>query len=359
MGPRTLLPLLRNGADVAALAEEPPPDFTPRQREAVRSVSEAALERSMGWLEDPNCHLVPFGSRYYPERLAALPDAPVALFVLGDPGLLGAPQIAIVGSRNPTRGGIQTAQEFARHFSANGITVTSGLALGIDSAAHRGALQGSGGTIAVTGTGLDRVYPAANRELAGAIAKRGALVSEFPPGTAAKAGHFPRRNRIISGLSLGVLVVEAALKSGSLITARQAGEQGREVFAIPGSIHNPLARGCHRLIRQGAKLVEQADDVLEELAPQLRPWLEKSSPEKQQEPEPEPQTDASDPDYQNLLDAMGFDPVSTDTLVARTGLPAEVVSSMLLLLEMEDVVTLAPGGLYCRRPPSNGTEQEF
>jgi len=349
VGPATLNPLLRSGFTPEALLAAPPPQLPGRARAALESSDPKRIEASLAWLEGPGCHLVTQGSPLYPGALKALPDAPLALFVRGDPGILASPQIAMVGSRNPTRGGIETTREFAAHFARNGLTVTSGLALGIDRAAHEGALEGGGPTIAVTATGPDRVYPASHRELAHAIAETGALVSEFPPGTGPKPGHFPRRNRIISGLSLGVLVVEAALRSGSLITARFAAEQGREVFAIPGSIHNPLARGCHRLIREGAKLVETAGDVLEELAPALEQWLRREPAEKHPSLEaPEPAGEP-DPEYQNLLNAMGFDPVSADMLVERTGLAPETVSSMLLLLELEGRVSPVPGGLYARR----------
>jgi len=345
VGPSRLIPFLASGRDPESLHHDPPAELPEAAREALRHPDAAGMEASLSWLAGPDCHLVPYGSAHYPSRLAALADAPVALFVRGDPTHLTTPQLAVVGSRNPTRGGAETAYEFAAHFAANGLTVTSGLALGIDRAAHEGALAGGGPTVAVLGTGPDRVYPARHRELAHAVAEQGALVSEYPPGTPPRAGHFPRRNRIISGLSLGVLVVEAALGSGSLITARLAAEQGREVFAIPGSIHNPLARGCHQLIRQGAKLVETAGDILEELAPQLKTWLAPPSPENDEAPTT---SGPSDPDYARLLEAMGFDPVSPDQLVTRTGLPPEAVASMLLLLELEGQVTPVPGGRYQR-----------
>jgi DNA processing protein len=277
--------------------------------------------------------------------LREIPDPPPLLFVHGDPEVLHTPQLAMVGSRNPSVSGSETAREFAYHLATSGLSITSGLAIGIDGASHAGALDAGGITIAVTGTGLDRVYPASQHDLAHRIAEQGALVSEFPPQTQVKSGNFPRRNRIISGLALGTLVVEAAHKSGSLITARLASEQGREVFAIPGSIHNPMARGCHRLIRQGAKLVETANDVLEELAPLLQ----------ELEPLPHQGTQESlelrdelDAEYQLLLKCMGFDPTPIDLLIERSGLTAEVVSSMLILLELEGHVSSAPGGIYCR-----------
>ena len=231
-------------------------DPQPRRRRARRD------ER---WLAGAGRSLVTWGSPGYPALLASIEDAPLTLFVEGDAGALALPQLAIVGSRNPTQIGRDTASQFAKHLAASGLAITSGLALGIDAAAHRGALLGPGRTIAVLGCGLDRIYPRENTELARQIVASGALVSDLPTGVPPLKQHFPRRNRIISGLSVGTLVVEAALQSGSLITARLAGEQGREVFAIPGSIHSPLSRGCHRLIRQGAKLVESVDDIFPEL----------------------------------------------------------------------------------------------
>jgi DNA processing protein len=276
--------------------------------------------------------------------------------VQGDLGLLQSPQLAIVGSRNPTVSGTANAREFAAFLASTGLTITSGLAIGIDGAAHKGALS-RGTSIAVTGTGLDRVYPAAHRKLAHQLAEQGALVSEYPPGTPPKAENFPRRNRIISGLSVGVLVVEATLRSGSLITARLALEQGREVFAIPGSIHNPQARGCHRLIREGAKLVESAQDIFEELESLLGTLYE---PATESSPAAASETLLTDPEYIHLLEAMGFDPISVDELIVRTGLTPESVSSMLLLLELEGHVSSAPGGYYSRtgKPDSRAGGRE-
>ncbi|MBU0499819.1 MAG: DNA-processing protein DprA [Gammaproteobacteria bacterium] len=305
----------------------------------------AALERELGWLECPGHHLITILSDDYPKLLRDLPDPPPLLFVCGDPELLHLPQLAVVGSRRPSPGGQKTARDFSKHLAFRGLAITSGLADGIDGAAHRGALEG-GRTLAVMGTGVDRIYPACNRELAHAIVGGGgALVSELPLGSAPLAGNFPRRNRIISGLSLGVLVVEAALRSGSLITARLASEQGREVFAIPGSIHNPMARGCHALIRNGAKLVESAQDIVEELAPLLGTLLEEESEGKSSAAGDQPKVDE---DYRQLLENMGFDPVTVDELVQRSGRRVEEVSSMLLLLELEGHVLSAPGGFYCR-----------
>ncbi len=305
---------------------------------------EEAVMPDLEWLEQPGSHLLTFHSENYPPLLRQLPDPPPLLFIKGDPTLLGTPQLAIVGSRSPSPGGAETAFEFARHLSACGLTITSGLALGIDAAAHRGALQGQGSTIAVMGTGLDRVYPATHRELAHEIAECGALVSELPIGTLPAKANFPRRNRIIAGLSLGTLVVEAAIHSGSLITARLAGEQGKEVFAIPGSIHNPLARGCHRLIREGAKLVETGEDILEELAGVIPSAIENGHAAEQPAATPV----ELDREYTRLLEIMGHDPVTVDTLVDRSGLTTEEVSSMLLVLELQDHVASMPGGLYSR-----------
>ena len=346
IGPATLRPLLREGTTAQDILRHPPQGLSEHARSLLKQPDWKQVDSDQRWLESPDAHFLPLSSTQYPQFLKDTPDAPLGLFVLGQLSSLTLPQVAMVGSRNPSRGGAQTAWEFARHFCRSGLVVTSGLALGIDAASHRGALAGGGPTLAVMATGLDRVYPASNRNLAHEIAANGALISEFPPGTSPRRGHFPRRNRIISGLSQGVLVVEAALKSGSLITARLAGEQGREVFAIPGSIHNPLARGCHRLIREGAKLVETAADVLEELAPKLQQFLLESDP--QGSDPPRTISEPYDDEHHQLLDAMGFDPVSTDTLVERTGLPPEAVSSMLLLLEMEGRVASEPGGLFVR-----------
>jgi DNA processing protein len=312
------------------------------------------VDRDLQWLEaSPAHHLVPLTDPRFPTRLREIADPPLALLAVGDLDLLERPQLAIVGSRNPTPGGRRTAREFARHLAASGLGITSGLAEGIDAAAHEGALDGDGMTLAVMGTGPDRVYPASNRELARRIAASGLLVTEFLPGTGPHPGHFPRRNRIIAALSLGVVVVEAAEKSGSLITARLATEYGREVFAIPGSIHNPLARGCHRLIRQGAKLVETAADILEEIAPLL--WSG-ALPQNDAVTPSASGTAPLDPEYQQLLDLLGFDPTGIDALVEASGLTAEAVSSMLLMLELQGHVTAFPGGRYSRVTPDLGSD---
>ena len=269
VGCQTLNTLLVGGMPATQVLAQPPASLPVALRDYLRAPDWPGAEADMRWLEQTRNFLLRITDPGYPALLRELPSPPSALFLHGDPDLLGLPQLAIVGSRNPSTGGRRTAGEFAGFLAASGLIVASGLATGIDAAAHRGALDADGLTLAVTGTGLDRVYPARNRALAHDIAMNGLLVSEFPCGTPPLPGNFPRRNRILAGLSLGTLVVEAATQSGSLITARLAAEAGREVFAIPGSIHNPLARGCHALIRDGAKLVETGQHVLEELAPLL------------------------------------------------------------------------------------------
>ena len=308
-------------------------------------VDAAAVE--LEWLAQPHCHVVTRADVHYPPLLREIADPPPLLFVRGVKEVLTLAQIAVVGSRNPTPTGCENAHGFARTLAQMGLVISSGLALGIDACAHRGALEAGGLTIAVAATGLDRVYPARHRELAHAITQHGALISEFPLGSPPRRDHFPRRNRIISGMSTGVLVVEAALQSGSLITARLAVEQGREVFAIPGSIHSPLARGCHVLIRQGAKLVETAQDIVEELGPLLGAQAQQADsairaeiasvlPEGQQE-------------FDLVLVHVGHDPMSVDALVDRSGLTPEVISSMLLQMELYGLVEACPGGKYQRK----------
>jgi DNA processing protein len=310
------------------------------------------VDADRAWLDRPDHHLIMLGGADYPVMLSQLADAPLGLFVSGDPTLLLLPQLAIVGSRNPTPYGRDLAESFAKHLSHCGLCITSGLAAGIDAASHRGALAGSGATLAVCGTGVDVIYPASSAALAAEIERRGALVSEFPLGTPPRKHHFPQRNRIISGLSLGTLVVEAALHSGSLITARQAGDQGREVFAIPGAIHNPLAKGCHQLIRQGAKLVDSAEDILNELGPLTASMRNAASAETGKRVDSKDISQARlDKDYKILLDALGFEPLGVDQLVARSGLSADAVASMLLILELEGHVESYPGGMYLRAGP--------
>lgn len=292
------------------------------------------------WLESPDAHFIPCTDPAYPPLLNELPGAPAWLYIKGRPEVLHRPMLAIVGSRNATPQGRRDAAAFAQHLAESGLTIVSGLAEGIDTAAHDGGLDGNGSGVAVVGTGLDRVYPAKNRDLAHRLSASGALVSEFALGTPPKPGHFPRRNRIISGLALGVLVVEAAPQSGSLITARLAGEQGREVFAIPGSIHSPQSKGCHQLIRQGAKLVESAQDILEELR---GTW----APARTRPVEPELLRDSS-PET-GLLSLLDSTPRSLDELAARSGLTVDRLSAMLLTLELEGRIAPVPGGFYQRQ----------
>jgi DNA processing protein len=298
-----------------------------------------AVERALDWAKQPGCAIVALGDASYPGLLLEIADPPVLLYARGRLELLERAALAVVGSRNATAQGVRDAERFARTFSEAGLTIVSGLALGIDAAAHRGALQGAGSTIAVLGTGIDRIYPARNQALGEAIAERGLLLSEFALGAAPAAHHFPRRNRLISGLARGCLVVEAALGSGSLITARSAAEQGREVFALPGSIHSPLAKGCHQLIRSGAKLVESAEDVLSELTGFVRSAAASTLPVA---------GGALQADAARLLEQMDFAPVGVDALSARAGQPAERVVAQLLELELAGRVAALPGGLFQR-----------
>ena len=288
------------------------------------------------WLEEAGNSIITLGDPRYPQALLHIPDPPPLLYLKGRPDLLNLPALAIVGSRNATPQGAALAESFARTLSDAGLTIVSGLALGIDAAAHRGGLAGSARSVAVVGTGLDVVYPARNRALAHALAEGGALVSELPLGTGPIAGNFPRRNRLIGGLARGCLVIEAAAHSGSLITARLANKQGREVFAVPGSIHSPLSKGCHLLIKQGAKLVESAQDILEELHIPVR------GPAASEAPAP------AGPRERALLDHLGFDPCDIDTLSTRSGLASDVVSALLTQLEIDGIVAAVPGGRYQR-----------
>jgi DNA processing protein len=291
------------------------------------------LAASLDWADEDNNRLMTLADNDYPVGLLETSDPPPLLYLKGQSALLQHKAIAIVGSRNATPQGVANAEAFARELSDNGFGIVSGLALGIDAAAHRGGLQGVGSSIAVVATGLDTVYPARNRSLAHELAQQGLLVSEFALGTRPMAGNFPRRNRLISGLSLGVLVVEAAIKSGSLITARYAIEQGREVFAIPGSVHSPVSKGCHALIKQGAKLVETSADILEEFGRTAGTVnTETTQPPQSKHPE--------------LLHSIGFDPVDLDTICARSGLTAENASAMLLELELEGTVVRIAGGRF-------------
>ena len=294
----------------------------------------AEIEAAVTWAASPGNRILTLADADYPQALLECADPPTLIYLKGEASLLNERCLAIVGSRNPTPQGEANAVAFAGELAAAGLTIVSGLALGIDAAAHRGALKAGGHTIAVIGTGADRIYPARNRELAHAIGERGAILSEFPLGTPPLAGNFPRRNRLIAGLSRGCLVVEAAAQSGSLITARLAAESGREVFAIPGSIHSPLSKGCHQLIRQGAKLVDAAGDVLEELG-----WASAR---------PAEPAHAAAPAADALLSALGQDPCTLDVLAARAGLTPDALLAMLLQLELEGHVASLPGGRYQR-----------
>ena len=345
--PRALA-MLRHARGVVEASDASRADagLSPAARGFLSSKQAALSSLERAWLDNPHHHVVPFTDPRYPALLRKSERHPIALYVAGNPAVLNDPQLAIVGSRNPTPQGQETAHEFSEYLAGRGLAITSGLALGVDSAAHRGALKVQGITLAVLGSGVDVIYPRSNLPLAGEIQQQGALISGFPLGTAPRPQHFPQRNGIIAGLSLGTLVVEAARRSGSLITARLAANQGREVFAIPGSIHNPLSRGCHELIRQGAKLTETAHDILSELnfsaffslvagAPRVPAAAANSA-------------SGMDKEHKILLDALGFDPADLDVLVARTGFRAEAVSSMMLILELEGHVQAAPGGRYSR-----------
>ena len=328
--------------------------LSPAMIRSLRQPDPAAMEGCLDWLKADNHHLITLDDPLYPPLLKSVEEPPLALFVVGDPGHLVRPQVAIVGSRNATTGGLDHARDFAATLARAGFVVTSGLADGVDGQAHAGCLDAGGQTLAVMGTGPDRVYPARHKALARRICQHGALITQFVPGTEPKPGHFPVRNRIISGMTLGTLVVEAGLRSGSLITARQAADQGREVFAIPGSVHNSLARGCHRLIRDGARLVETADEVVEALAPlaeelagEIGKLLASDLPPALDKSRKAPHL-LDDPDYQRLLDALGFDPTPVDQVIQRSQLTAAEVSSMLLMLELDGLVDTHPGGRYSR-----------
>lgn len=295
---------------------------------------ETSAEDTLIWLQNEQNHVLTLADAEYPQTLLEIADPPPILYAKGNLHWLNTLGIAVVGSRNASPQGEKNAEDFSQALAHHGYTIISGMALGVDGAAHRGALKANGATIAVVGTGLDIVYPARHRELAHQIAERGLILSEFPLGTPSKAQNFPRRNRIISGLSLGCLVVEANVQSGSLITARLAAEQGREVFAIPGSIHSPVSKGCHQLIKQGAKLVDDIQDIVDELGIISR---ENNFPEPKKSLESNP-----------LLDSMGFEPVTIEALLERSGLTSENLSAMLLMLELESKVASLPGGRYQR-----------
>lgn len=345
VGPVRLRRLLGHFGDIknlfsASSVELKEVGASPEQIDSFKKINWRQVEADLQWAEKENCHLIPWDSEEYPALLKEIPDAPSLLYVKGNKELLAQPQIAMVGTRNPSMTGQQNAEEFAVALTQAGLLVTSGLAIGIDGVSHRGALKVGGKTIAVLGSGLARIYPQSHVTLAHDIIANGAIVSEFAPNMPPKAQYFPMRNRIISGLSLGVLIIEAALRSGSLITARYAVDQGREVFALPGSLHNPLARGCHYLIRQGAKLVETAQDILEELGTINAFVVNKIN-------KPPEETKAHET-YEFLLNMIGYDPTSLDTIIVRSGLTPGEVSSMLLMLELKGCIGVGSGG-YIRK----------
>jgi DNA processing protein len=300
------------------------------------------IEESLYWGEQPDQSWLTIKDARYPDLLQGIDDPPIILGIRGNAELLSDPQIAVVGSRNASKNAQLIAEDFASHLSKAGITITSGLALGIDAAAHRGGLSGQGSTVAVVATGLDRIYPAANQQLGRQVAEEGAMISEFPLGTKPLSRFFPQRNRIISGLSVGTLVVEAALKSGSLITARTAIEQGREVFAIPGSIHNPQAKGCHALIKQGAKLVESGQDVFEELIPQLQHSLHL------EETTPVSASSSSQSPSSPLLQWIEFEPIGLDELAVLSKMPVSSLQAELLMLEISGYIEKLSAGRWQR-----------
>jgi DNA processing protein len=315
----------------------------------IRQPDWKAAADDLAWIRDNNSHIITINDPDYPSNLRAIHAPPPLLYVRGDLTVLHKPQIAIVGTRNPSHAGYELAGLFANQLVDFGFVIVSGLASGIDEAAHWGALEGNGNTIAVMGTGLNRIYPAKNHNLAHKMVQQGgALVSEFSPLIAAKHENFPRRNRTISGMSLGVVVVEAGKNSGALITARMAMEQGREVFAVPGSIHSEVARGCHALIKQGAKLVENTQDILNEILIHVPAKIYQQTLPIVKQVTNLANTDNLDPQYQIVLDYMGNSPISIDSLVDKSNISAEDLSSMLLILELKGLVSSRAGGLYIR-----------
>ena len=321
---------------------------------AICNPDEAQIESDLQWLSQANRHLLCWDDDAYPVLLRRISNPPAALFIEGDPGCLWQPQIAVIGSRNPTAGGLDHARDFASTLARQGMTITSGLASGIDTAAHVAALDAGALTIAVNGTGLDQVYPASSRNVAQRIRSQGAMISELPLGSQPKRQHFPSRNRIISGLSLAVLVIEAGLNSGTLITARKAAEQGRDVFALPGSLNNPMAKGCHRLIREGARLVETVADIMQELGPlaaelqiEIRQRLDQLDDVPEQ-PVKTSQTLLDDTDYRTVWDLIGYDPKPMDVIIEQSGLSAREISSMLLMMELKGMVIKHSNGRYVR-----------
>ena len=341
LGAQTFCHLLKAFGDPANIFATPFKQLTEIVTEKIaidisKGADEDALKNTIQWLSQPNNYLVTLDDMHYPKALLEINDPPPFLYAKGNLALLNQPSIAIVGSRSASVQGEKNAEAFAQGLCENGLCVVSGMALGIDGAAHRGALKANGATVAVVGTGLDIVYPAKHRDLAHQIIeKNGLIISEFALGTPSKPQNFPKRNRIISGLSLGCLVVEANLQSGSQITARLAGEQGREVFAIPGSIHSPMSKGCHQLIKQGAKLVDDLRDIIDEIGIEniTRQNAENSSA---------PEASAE----HKLLDLMGFEPTSLEALVHLSDLTVSELSSILMMLELEGKIASLNGGLY-------------
>lgn len=355
LGPATLAKLLPYYGDAQTLVENAADavrKFSLNQQIATSLAQPdwTGVEQDLNWLSQysDNKSILTWDQALFPDALRSLSSPPIVLFCRGNLSLLAQPQLAMVGTRNPTTQGRETAYSFAADMGRKGITITSGLALGIDAAAHQGALSVSSDTIAVMGTGLERVYPARHHQLAHQVAQQGLLISEFTPDTAARPEYFPRRNRLISGLSLGVLVVEAALKSGSLITARVASEQGKEVFAIPGSIHSPMAKGCHELIRQGAKLVECSQHILEELAPQLQRFLTDDDDIAVQNAvkntAPVMANVELDSEQQRLLEWIQHEVTSVDVVAVQSGLAIDTIYSGLMMLELAGLIRSVPGG---------------
>jgi len=321
---------------------------------AITHPDEEQIESGLQWLAQSDHHLLCWDDDAYPVLLRRIANPPAALFVDGDPGCLWQPQIAVIGSRNPTAGGLDHARDFARTLARQGMTITSGLASGIDTASHVAALDAGALTIAVNGTGLDRVYPSSSRAVAARIRSQGAMISELPLGSPPKRQHFPSRNRIISGLSLAVLVIEAGLNSGTLITARKAAEQGRDVFALPGSLNNPMAKGCHRLIREGARLVETTADIMQELGPvaaelqmEIRQRLDLPD-EPAEKPVSLQDTLLDDADYSAVWNVLAHDPKPMDVIIEQSGLSAREISSMLLMMELKGLVKKHGNGHYVR-----------
>ena len=366
VGPSTLAQLFQQFSDIPALFGAPelinrlnlPPARKTALENTLKNPDWKAVEQDLSWAEQQDNHILRINQPDYPKLLKQIHSPPVILFVKGQVDIVNDIQLAMVGSRNPTADGRDSAWQFARHLAAHGMVITSGMALGIDAQSHYGALAADEGrSIAVAGTGLDRIYPARHKELAWRLIEHGAIISEYPLGTGPLKHHFPQRNRIISGLSVGTLVVEAALKSGSLITAYEALEQSREVFAIPGSIHNPLSRGCHQLIKSGAKLVETADDILEELASliQVPRHSEDASQKLKVSVPPGPAIDPLLPKIQQqLLKHIGYSPRTIDDLIAQTGLNAADIQANLMLLEINDYIQTHPGDQVSLKPAHKG-----